>query len=147
MTLTLNPNRPYRRFEIDLVFKALKATMHKDAIQRGIHYDNESIALYYDCYTGKMFRGGDRYDYEHIISAEAIFSHYKSTRTNEEIAQIVNHPDNLKVTLRTINQYKGKYDLQTRILNNPSKIKQFNIDSKLAKINLQNAELAVFGIK
>ena len=114
-------------------------------MQRGLKIDGKNLAIYQDCYTGKPLRGGDRYDYEHIISAEAIFMHYRTTKTNIQIAEIVNHPDNVGVTLRTINQYKGKYDLQSRILNNYAKIKEFDIDKKLSEINLQKAENTVFG--
>lgn len=141
-----NPNRPYHRTEIDEAFKLRKASMHNEALKRGMAYDGVNHALYYDCYTGKMLRGGDRYDYEHIISAEAIFMHYRKTHTNVQIAEIVNHPDNVSVTLRTINQYKGKYDLQERILNNPDKIKEFNIDVALATNNFNKAKKAVWNI-
>ena len=121
--------------------------MHVEALQRGLDLDGNNLALYKDCYTGKTLRGGDRYDYEHIVSAEAVFTHHKGKYSNEQIADIVNHHDNVAVTLRTINQYKGKYDLQTRILNNPSKINQFDIDVVLAKNNLRKAEKAVFGVQ
>ena len=146
MNTNHNPDRPYCRTEIDEVFKRRKASMQAEALQRGISFDGKNLALYQDCYTGKTLRGGDRYDYEHIVSAEAVFTHHKGNYSNEQIAEIVNHPDNVAVTLRTINQYKGKYDLQTRILNNPSKISQFDIDVALTKHNLRKAEKAVFGV-
>ena len=146
MNTNYNPNRPYCRTEIDDVFKRRKASMQKEALQRGLDFDGNNLALYQDCYTGKTLRGGDRYDYEHIISAEAVFTHHKGNYSNEQIAEIVNHPDNVGVTLRTINQYKGKYDLQTRILNNSAKISQFDIDMALAENNLRKAEKAVFGV-
>ena len=144
MDTNFNPNRPYCRTEIDEAFNKRKATMQKEALKRGIAYDGKSLALYYDCYTGKILRGGDRYDYEHIISAESIFMYYRATKTNSQIAKIVNHPNNVSVTLRTINQYKWKYDLQTRILNNPKKVKEFEIDIQLAKKNLLKAEKYVY---
>lgn len=144
MKSNFNPNRPYCRTEIDEAFKKRKATMHKDALKRGIAYDNKSIALFYDCYTGKILRGGDRYDYEHIVSSEAVFMHFRATHTNTQIAEIVNHSNNVSVTLRTINQFKGKYDLQTRILDNPTKIKEFEIDIQLTKKNLLKAEKAIY---
>ena len=144
--MNTNPNRPYCRTEIDEVFKARKASMQKEALQRGLNFDGNNLALYHDCYTGKTLRGGDRYDYEHIVSAEAVFTHHKGNYSNEQIAEIVNHPDNVAVTLRTINQYKGKYDLQSRILDNPTKISQFGIDVALTKNNLSKAEKAVFGV-
>ena len=139
-----NPNRPYCRTEIDEAFIKRKMAMQVEALQRGLKFDGKNLAIYQDCYTGKPLRGGDRYDYEHIISAEAVFMYYRKTKTNTQIAEIVNHPDNVGVTLRTINQYKGKYDLQSRILNNPVKIKEFEIDKKLSGINLQKAKKAVF---
>ena len=139
-----NPNRPYCRTEIDEAFKKRKASMQIEALQRGLKFDGKNLAIYQDCYTGKTLRGGDRYDYEHIISSESIFMHFRATHTNTQIAEIVNHPKNVSVTLRTINQYKGKYDLQTRILNNPTKIKEFEIDIQLTKSNLLKAEKAVF---
>lgn len=138
-----NPTRPYCRTEIDEAFKLRKAQMQKEALKRGEAYDGRSLALYTDCYTGKMLRGGDRYDYEHILSAEAVFMKYRATHTNEQIAELVNHPDNVSVTLRTINQYKGKYDLVSRLLDNPSKMEEFNIDLDVAKASLQKAELAI----
>ena len=139
-----DPNRPYWRAEIDDAFIKRKAIMHAQALKDGKSFDGKDIAYFIDCYTGKILRGGDRYDYEHIISAEEIFMHYRSTRTNLQIAQIVNHPDNVGVTLRTINQYKGKYDLQSRILDNPAKIAEFGIDVVLTKKNLEKAESGVY---
>jgi len=144
---SFNPNRPYHRTEIDLAFTQRKALMHQEALKRGKAHDGREVALYQDCYTGKMLRGGDRYDYEHILSAEAVFDYYKATHTNEQIAMIVNHPDNVGTTLRTINQYKGKYDLVSRILDNPAKMAEFDIDAALTKRNLQKAQQAVFGNK
>ena len=144
---TINPNRPYWRKEIDEAFAKRKAMMHEEALKRGRAYDGESIALFHDCYTGKLLRGGDRYDYEHIISAEILFDRYKATHTNQEIAEIVNHPDNVGVTLRSINQYKGKHPLVSRILNNPEKVKEFGIDAQLAKTNLLKAEKAVYSFR
>ncbi len=145
-TYDFNPNRPYCRIEIDLAFAKRKALMHTDALERGKSYDNQDLALYYDCYSGKLLRGGDRYDYEHIISAEAVFERFKSTHTDKQIAELVNHPDNVATTLRSINQYKGKYDLESRILNNPQKIIEFEIDVELTKRNLHKAEKAIYGM-
>ena len=140
----IDPNRPYFRVEIDHIFDKRKKLMHNEALTRGLEFDNSKKALFKDCYTGKILRGGDRYDYEHIIAAEEIFMHYRATNTNEEIAEIVNHPDNVAVTLRTINQYKGKYPLTSRLLDNPEKILEFDIDVSLAKANLEKARKAVY---
>ncbi|BDC97806.1 hypothetical protein [Persicobacter psychrovividus] len=117
--------------------------MQKEALKRGEAFDGQRLALYTDCYTGKPLRGGDRYDYEHIISAEELFMRYRATHTNEQIAEIVNHPDNVSVTLRSINQFKGKYDLQSRVLDNPMKIDEFGIDLNYAKKSLAKAQRAV----
>ena len=103
-----NPNRPYHRYEIDLLFTKTKAQMHQKALARG----DDGKALYTDCYTGKTLRGGDRYDYEHIRSSEAIFMEYRDRLTNYEIAEVVNCPENVAVTLRTINQSKGKMKME-----------------------------------
>ena len=140
----IDPKRPYFRIEIDHVFDKRKTAMHNAALNRGLEFDNSEKALFTDCYTGKTLRGGDRYDYEHIIAAEEIFMHCRATHSNEEIAEIVNHPDNVAVTLRTINQYKGKYPLTSRLLDNPEKILEFDIDVKLAKSNLEKAKKAVY---
>ncbi len=140
----IDPNRPYFRTEIDFLFDKRKKLMHNEALIRGLEFDNVKKALFTDCYTGKVLRGGDRYDYEHIIAAEEIFMHYRATHSNEEIAEIVNHPDNVAVTLRTINQYKGKYPLASRLLDNPEKIQEFDIDVSLAKANLEKATKAVY---
>lgn len=98
-----NPNRPYHRAEIDIEFNKVKAALHFEAVIRG-----EGVALFQDCYTGKTLRGGDLYDYEHIRSSEEVFMKYRHILTNEEIAKVVNCVDNVKVTLRSINQSKGK---------------------------------------
>jgi len=142
--IDFNPSRPYRRAEIDDAFNKRKALMQKEALQRGLAYDNKNIAFYYDCYTGKTLRGGDRYDYEHIISAEEIFMHFRATHTNNEIAEIVNRADNVAVTLRTINQYKGKYPLKARILDNMAKIIEFEIDIPTSENSLKKAIRAVY---
>lgn len=108
-----NPTRPYHRTEIDLLFTKVKAQMHQQALKKG----GNGIALYIDCYTGQSLRGGDRYDYEHIRSSEAVFMAYRDRLTNAEIAEVVNCPDNVAVTLRTINQSKGKRRLEDWLAN------------------------------
>lgn len=123
-----NPNRPYHRYEIDLLFTKTKAQMHQKALARG----GDGKALYTDCYTGNTLRGGDRYDYEHIRSSEAIFMTYRDRLTNHEIAQVVNCPENVAVTLRTINQSKGKMRLEDW-LSNSKNITNYDIDIDLAK--------------
>jgi len=124
----INQTRPYHRAEIDLLFTKAKAKMHLEALARG----GDGKALYKDCYTGEILRGGDRYDYEHIRSSEAIFMAYRDRLTNFEIAEVVNCPENVAVTLRSINQSKGKMRLEDW-LSNYNNINNHNIDISLAK--------------
>jgi len=109
----LESNRPYHRSEIDKVFTRTKAQMHQEALARG----GDGKALYKDCYTGKILRGGDRYDYEHIRSSEYVFMAYRDRLTNFEIAEVVNCSENVAVTLRSINQSKGKMRLEDWLSN------------------------------
>lgn len=123
-----NPNRPYHRTEIDLSFTKTKTKMHLEALARG----GDGKALYTDCYTGEILRGGDRYDYEHIRSSESIFMAYRDRLTNFEIAEVVNCPENVAVTLRSINQSKGKMKLEDW-LSNPMNISKHGINFELTK--------------
>ena len=123
-----NPTRPYYRYEINLLFTKAKAQMHQEALMRG----GEGRALYIDCYTGETLRGGDRYDYEHIRSSEAVFMEYRDRLTNHEIAEVVNCPENVAVTLRTINQSKGKMKMEDW-LSNSINATNHKIDLELAK--------------
>ncbi len=107
------PTRPYHRTEIDHHFTKVKAQMHQEALKQG----GDGIALYRDCYSGEILRGGDRYDYEHIRSSEALFMMYRNQLTNTEIAEVVNCPENVAVTLRSINQSKGKMRMEDWLLN------------------------------
>ena len=123
-----DPTRPYHRYEIDLFFTKTKAQMHQEALARG----GDGKALYTDCYTGKTLRGGDRYDYEHIRSSEAVFMEYRDRLTNSEIAEVVNCHNNVAVTLRSINQSKGKMRLE-EWLSSSKNITNYDIDIDLAK--------------
>ena len=123
-----NPTRPYHRTEIDVFFTSVKAQMHQEALMRG----GDGRALYTDCYTGETLRGGDRYDYEHIRSSEAVFMAYRDRLTNSEIAEVVNCPENVAVTLRTINQSKGKMKLEDW-LSNANNVSNHRIDVTLSK--------------
>lgn len=124
----LNPTRPYHRTEIDLLFTKVKAQMHKEALARG----GGERALYTDCYTGEILQGGDRYDYEHIRSSEAVFMAYRDRLTNSEIAEVVNCPENVAVTLRAINQSKGKRMLEDW-LSNAGNVFNHQINVELSK--------------
>jgi len=131
----LDPNRPYRRTEIDKIFTKTKVSMHQAALIRG----GDGIALYIDIYTGKTLRGGDPYDYEHLRSSEAVHTQYKSVLTDEQIALVVNCPENVAVTLRCINQSKGKRKMEDW-LSNPANITANGIDLKLTLANLKKAD-------
>ncbi len=130
-----DPTRPYYRVEIDLLFTKIKSQFHQEALIRG----NNGKAQFKDCYTGEILRGGDRYDYEHIRSSEAIFMMYRYKLTNLEIAEVVNCQGNVGVTLRTINQSKGKIKMEDWMANN-SNISKHNIDKALTKKALLNAD-------
>ena len=133
-----HPKRPYHRNEIDLLFNKTKAQMQQKALIRG----GDGRALYTDCYTGNTLRGGDRYDYEHIRSSEEIFMTYRDRLTNHEIAEVVNCPENVAVTLRTINQSKGKMKLEDW-LTNEENIFNHNINVSFAKKSAANADKGI----
>ncbi|MGY6558617.1 MAG: hypothetical protein ACXIT9_04980 [Nitritalea sp.] len=128
------PNRPYWRFEIDQVFLKRKAEMHHQAQQRG-----GGVALFEDCYTGQTLRGGDPYQYEHIISSEEIFMRFRSQLTNEQIAELVNCPENLGVTLAGINQSKGKKAIGDWLADT-AKLAQLGVDPARARAAARRAE-------
>jgi hypothetical protein len=136
----IDSQRPYRRTEIDKIFTRTKASMQQAALIRG----GEGIAVYIDVYTGKTLRGGDRYDYEHLRSSEAIHTQYKSVLTDEQIALVVNCPENVSVTLRCINQSKGKRKME-EWLSNPANITANGIDLKLTLANLRKADDGIEG--
>ncbi|WP_417398431.1 hypothetical protein [Gimesia chilikensis] len=133
-----NPTRPYHRTEIDLLFTKVKAQMHQEALVRG----GDGVALYTDCYTGETLRGGDRYDYEHIRSSEEVFMTYRDRLSNAEIAEVVNCPENVAVTLRTINQSKGKTRMEDWMANS-SNILNHNINVALTKKALAYADKGI----
>lgn len=130
-----DPNRPYHRAEIDLAFTKRKALMHAEAVKRG----NDGIALYIDCYTGKTLNGGNLYDYEHIRSSEEIFMKYRHILTNEQIAEVVNCPENVGVTLRTINQSKGKRRMEDWLQSSLNR-SELGVDLKHTIISLKKAD-------
>ncbi|WP_037319717.1 hypothetical protein [Salegentibacter sp. Hel_I_6] len=126
--MNFDPNRPYHRYEIDLLFTKTKTQMHQKSLESG----GDGRALFKDCYTGKILRGGDCYDYEHIRSSEAVFMEYRERLTNSEIAEVVNCPENVAVTLRSINQSKGKMKLEDW-LSNANIVSSHRIDVALSK--------------
>lgn len=135
MSHLINPDRPYSRLAIDKVFTKTKAGMQQAALIRG----GDGLALYIDCYTGKTLRGGDPYDYEHIRSSEAVHTRYKSLLTDEQIALVVNCPENVGVTTTFINKSKGKRKMEDW-LSNPANITANGIDLKLTLSNLKKAD-------
>ena len=130
-----NSNRPYSRLTIDKIFTKTKAAMQQAALIRG----GDGLALYTDVYTGRTLRGGDPYDYEHLRSSEAVHTQFKSLLTDEQIALVVNCPENVGVTLTFINKSKGKRKMEDW-LSNPANIAANRIDFKLALSNLKKAD-------
>ena len=128
-------DRPYSRLAIDKVFTKTKASMQQAALIRG----GDGLALYIDCYTGKTLRGGDAYDYEHLRSSEAVHSQYKSLLTDEQIALVVNCPENVGVTTTFINKSKGKRKMEDW-LSNPANITANEINLKTTLANLKKAD-------
>lgn len=131
----IDPNRPYSRLAIDKVFTKTKAAMQQAALIRG----GDGLALYIDCYTGETLRGGDRYDYEHIRSSEMLHTKYNHLLTDEQIALVVNCPENVSVTLRTINQSKLKQAIEEWMAKSDN-ITKHNINLKLTLANLKKAD-------
>lgn len=134
----IDKDRPYRRIEIDKEFSKVKRLMHTAALSRG-KAKGIDLALYQDVYTGKELRGGDFYDYEHIRSSEEVYNSYKSILTDDQIALVVNCPENLGVTLSSINKSKGKRRMEDWIVN-PANVAAFDIDLKLTSDNLRKAD-------
>jgi hypothetical protein len=136
-----DPIRPYRRIEIDKVFTRVKAGMQAAALLRGKARGIDK-ALYQDVYTGKELIGGDPYDYEHIRSSEAVYNAYKSILTDDQIALVVNCPENVGVTLTFINKSKGKRKMEDW-LSIPANITTNGIDLKLTLANLNKADQGI----
>ena len=135
MSHLINPERPYSRLAIDKVFTKTKASMQQAALERG----GDGLALYTDVYTGETLRGGDAYDYEHLRSSEAVHTQFKSRLTDDQIALVVNCPENVGVTLSCINKSKGKRKME-EWLNNSVNLTTNNIDLKLTFENLKKAD-------
>ncbi len=140
----IDKERPYWRVEIDSLFAKVKAEMHALALLRGKE-KGLNKAVYQDVYTGKELFGGDAYDYEHIRSAEAVFNEYKSVLTNEQIALVVNCPENVGVTLSSINKSKGKRRMEDW-LENEQNITTYGIDLNFTKSNLKKADKGIENI-
>lgn len=136
--LNIDPNRPYNRYEINKKFNQVKSQMHQEAIERG----GDGRALHKDCYTDETLRGGDRYDYEHERSSEEVFMKYRDILTNDEIAEVVNCPENVGVTLRSINQSKGKMKMEDW-MGKSDNISKYNINKTLTEKSLSIADTGI----
>lgn len=135
--MNFSSSRPYSRLEIDKEFTKVKATMHAEAMIRG-----NGRASYRDCYTGKPLIGGEDYDYEHIYSSEWVHSTYKHLLTDEQIAKVANCPENVGVTLRVINQSKGKNHPETWLAT-PHHMRNNDIDLPYALANVKRAKAGI----
>jgi len=137
----IDENRPYRRIEIDRVFAKAKGEMHAAALLRGKAKGFDQ-AHYQDIYTGKDLLGGDPYEYDHIRSSEEIHSKYKSILNDNQIALVVNCPENIGVTLSLINKSKGKRKMEDW-LSNKANIVVNEINLNLTLTNLKRADQGI----
>lgn len=137
-----DPNRPYNRVEINKLFLKVKAEMHEETKMRGRAKYNMDRALYKDGFTGEELLGGDAYEYDHIRSAEYLFNKYKATHSDKQIAQLVNHRSNIIVTNTEINRFKGKYNIEDRLIN-VERVKALGIKPDLVKKATQLADSSI----
>src|SRR5690606_7218514 len=133
----IDPQRRYMRIDTDKEFAKVKAEMHKNAILK-----EGGVAWYQDVYTGKTLRGGDPYDYEHIRSSEELYMKYRDRLTDQQIALVVNCPENVAVTLRIINKSKGKKRMDDWI-SNPDNVTNHDIDLMLTREVLERADSGI----
>lgn len=133
-----DPNRTCNHLAIDTLFSTTKADMHEKALGRAA----EGLAVFTDSYTGKKLSIGDPYLYEHIRSSEVVFNKYKSILTDEQIALITNCPDNIAVTLRSINKAKGELKMEDW-LSNQDHIINHQINLELTLENLKKTDEAL----
>lgn len=155
-----DPNRAYNRDAINKAQKIRVRLLDEEALNRGRKleglpeisdkkdFDRELILnpqhkVFIDVYTGKIIRGGDVYDFEHILSANYLYMILRGTHTDEEIAEIVNNPKNVGVTRRDINIHKKQHNLKEYILDNDEKVERFGIDKNRAKKALIEAENSI----
>ena len=83
--------------------------------------------------------GGDKYDYEHLRSSEEVYNKYKNILTDDQIAQVVNCPENVAVTHTFINKSKGKRRMEDWLLNSAN-VSANQIDIDLTLKNLKKAD-------
>lgn len=67
---------------------------------------------------------------------------YRDRLTNQEIAEVVNCPENVSVTLRTINQSKGKMRMEDWLAN-ASNVSNHSINVALTKNALANTDKGI----
>ena len=67
---------------------------------------------------------------------------YRDQLSNAEIAEVVNCPENVAVTLRTINQSKGKMRMEDWMANSDN-VSKYNINELLTKKTLANADKGI----
>lgn len=130
-------SRPYHRGEINKAFEKVKAELHAQAVLKG-----GGRASYLDSYTGAQLWGGDPYDYDHIYPSKMVHSLYKDQFSDLEIAEIVNVPENIAVTLRSINQSKGKKSPELW-LEDPRLLTANLVDLNLLRSAIQKAKAAI----
>ncbi|MEC4113370.1 hypothetical protein VSO92_04525 [Myroides pelagicus] len=82
-----------------------------------------------------------KYDYEHVRSSEELFMKFRDKMSNEEIAELVNCKGIVKVTLRSINQSKGKRVFE-KWLNDCFK-NSHNISREVAERTLKDVDQAI----
>jgi outer membrane protein OmpA-like peptidoglycan-associated protein len=134
--MKFNPQRSYTRDALNTqLFNKAKKGMHQKALEIGrqgniVNSQGELCAVFNDMYTDLPFKGGDdNYEYDHIISSHVIHSKYKRYFSDNEIAEIINVPENIGVTSRNINRSKGKYEM-SQLLKNEQKLATLGIDSE-----------------
>ncbi len=155
-----DPNRPYNRDAINKEQEIRVRLMDEEALNRGRgikglpkitdkkDFDRElklnpQHKVFTDVYTGKIMKGGDPYDFEHIVSANELYMKLRGTHTDEQIAKIANNPKNVGVTRRDINIHKRQHNLKDYILDKKEKLERFGIDKNLAKKALIDAENSI----
>lgn len=155
-----DPKRAYNRDAINKEQKIRVRLMDEEALNRGREIEglpkitekkdfdrelklNPQHKVFKDVYTGKIIRGGDAYDFEHILSANYLYMKLRGTHTEEEIAKIVNNPKNVGVTRRDLNIHKKQHNLKDYILDKKEKVERFDIDKNLAKKALMDAENSI----
>lgn len=134
----LNPPRPYNRDAINELFKIRKKELHLEGLKNG----SNGVSKFSDIYTGKILRGGEKFDYDHIISAKTVFDKYKHVLTDKQIAELANMKENIGPTIRDINKSKGKKDL-LKWFKNPKNDQIHQVNEDLLINNYKRAEEAV----